>query len=113
MAFNETAKLKGSSQIYRLHPLCKKYTLRDYGFQETKQGNFEYNRPIRPHFADSREIRFKMQVNKTVTGLSLNVTTPNGLQSLDIYKGDKYAPFIKAVAALFKDMEENHILQAE
>lgn len=34
--------LKGANKAFTLSESLKKYTLMDYGFQQSKQGNFEF-----------------------------------------------------------------------
>ncbi|MCI7240901.1 hypothetical protein [Aerococcus suis] len=111
MALKEKATFPGSNNEFSLHPDCKKYTLRDYGFQQTPKGQFEYNRPVKPSFKDSRSIMLKIQVAKDLSGLSMNTTNANGLQSVNVYKGDRLADFIQPLEAILTDMEEQHVLK--
>ena len=41
MAFEKNVSLKGSGKTFQLNEQVKRYTLRDNGFEETKNGNFQ------------------------------------------------------------------------
>ncbi|MCZ0716694.1 cysteine desulfurase [Aerococcus kribbianus] len=110
MALKDQAQVPGSNISYQLHPDCKKYTLRDYGFQESKQGNFDYSRPIKVHFKDKQSVLLKVQVDKNVEKLAINVTNENGLQSLNIYKSDKLQQFVAPLEAVLEDMVAEKVL---
>lgn len=111
MAMTASAQLKGASKKFKLADTVKKYTLRDYGFQESKQGNFEFERIVRASFNDSREVLFKMKVNASLDGFSMTVTNLNGMQVVNVYKNDSMTPLQEAVERLQADMVTAGILE--
>lgn len=109
MAFSKTAKLKGGSQ-YQLSPNCKKYTLRDYGFMDTKAGNFQYEITVKPDHSNSREVNFKVTVDKNVSGLKLSATNKTGLQEIDIYSHEEMQPIAAKIDYILQDLIACNIL---
>ncbi len=111
MALAEQVQLKGADKAFKLSDTIKKYTLRDYGFQESKQGHFEFERVVTASFNDSREVLFKMKVTSDLTRFSMNVTNLNGMQAVNVYKNEAMAPLKVAVENLQADMETAGILE--
>lgn len=111
MAMTASVQLKGASKKFKLADTVKKYTLRDYGFQEGKQGNFEFERVVTASFNDSREVLFKMKVNSGLDGFSMTVTNLNGMQVVNVYKNDSMGPLQEAVERLQADMVTMGILE--
>ena len=111
MAMTASVQLKGASKKFKLADTVKKYTLRDYGFQEGKQGKFEFERVVTASFNDSREVLFKMKVNSSLDGFSMTVTNLNGMQVVNVYKNDSMAPLQEAVERLQADMVTMGILE--
>ena len=90
MAYEKSVKLPGSAYTYTLHPDAKRFTLRDNGFTETKQGNFQLVRPLDATPQSKEGFKLKITVDKEIKGIKMSVTTANGLRSVDIFKDDKY-----------------------
>ncbi|AMB93404.1 cysteine desulfurase [Aerococcus sanguinicola] len=111
MAYPKTAKLPGGAKVYQLHPDCKKYSLRDYHFVETKSGNFQYDQEVKPDFASARAVRLKITVDKELTGLKMNVTNQKGLKTVNVFKSDGMADFVEALDFILADMEKYQIIQ--
>lgn len=111
MAMAASAQLKGAHKKFKLADTVKKYTLRDYGFQEAKQGHFEFERTVKASFNDSREVLFKMKVNADLNAFSMTVTNMNGMQVVNVYKNDSMAPLQDAVERLQADMVDAGILE--
>lgn len=111
MAYPKTAKLPGGSQVYQLHPDCKKYSLRDYNFVESKSGNFQYDQEVKADFASSRAVRLKITVDKDLTGLKMNVTNQKGLKTVNVFKSEGMADFIEPLAFILEDMEQYKIIE--
>lgn len=111
MAFQATAQLKGSPRRYRVHPECKAFTLRDYGFLVTKKGNFEYNQLVKAAITDQKGVYLKMAVDQDVHKLQMTVTNQMGLVALDVYHGKGMEGMAAQLDFIFKDMEEKHVLQ--
>ena len=87
MAFTQTAQLNGSTQLYQVSPQCKRYTLRDNGFVETKAGNFQFVRTLDDaEGAHKKGLRLKVVVSKDLSQLKMSTTTSNGLQAVNVYQ---------------------------
>lgn len=85
MAFENVAGLKGSDKKYRLNPEVKRYTLRDYGFTETKSGNFQFIRSLDTAIGNKQGVMLKITVSKELDSFKLSTTTANGLKYVDVY----------------------------
>lgn len=111
MAMTASAQLKGANKKFKLADTVKKYTLRDYGFQESRQGNFEFERIVTTSFNDSREVLFKMKVNASLDNFSMTVTNLNGMQVVNVYKNETMVPLQEAIERLQADMVSAGILE--
>ena len=87
MAYVKAAKVNGHTQVYTLGDSVKKYTLKDLGFIETKAGNFSLERSLNPNTPFAEGFKLKLTVNKSLDGFKMAITTPNGLQKINIFKG--------------------------
>lgn len=110
MAFPQSSHLPGSENHYQVNPACKPYTLRDYGFQMTKAGNFEFDRRVQPDFREPRSVRFKVLVAGDLAGLKMQVTNEKGLKVVNIYKNEAMADFKREVEFLLADMVKEDVL---
>ncbi|MDO4680231.1 MAG: cysteine desulfurase [Aerococcus sp.] len=110
MAFQKSASLKGSETEYQVSEQCKKYTLRDNNFVETKIGNFHYEQLVHPTFNDPRTVKLIIKVKKDLSGLDLNVTQANGLRTVDLYHDEKFESFIEPVDFILHHMVQEHVL---
>ncbi|HIY57118.1 MAG TPA: DUF1831 domain-containing protein [Candidatus Tetragenococcus pullicola] len=89
MAFQKKASVLGSPVTYQLAPTAKKYTLRDNGFTETKNGNFQLIRPLQATPQSTEGLKLKITVDKEIKTLKMSVTTANGLKAVDIFKSSE------------------------
>lgn len=110
MAFPQSAHLPGSDDYYQVNEACKAYTLRDYSFQMTKAGNFEFDRRVQPDFREPRSVRFKVLVAGDLAGLKMQVTNEKGLKAVNIYKNEAMAAFKREIEFLLADMVKEGIL---
>lgn len=110
MSFNKTAALKGSTVSYQLNPDCKKYTLRDYGFIDTKAGNYQYEILVKPEVGDRREVLLRITVDKNVSGLKLVTTNKTGLQAINIYQHEDMQPIADKINYILADMVDRKVL---
>lgn len=85
MPYATQASPKGSSVQYGIDPDIKKYALRDMGFIETKQGNFQWIRPLDPTPQIETGYKFKLTISKDLKGLKMSIVTRDGLSSVDIF----------------------------
>lgn len=88
MPYTTLAKPLGSPVSYRLSEGIKRYTLRDVGFLETKQGNFQYIRPLDPTPQMKTGLQLKITIAKDFSGLKMSVVGQNGMKAVDIFKDD-------------------------
>ncbi|MDO4670418.1 MAG: cysteine desulfurase [Aerococcus sp.] len=110
MAFRKTAMLKGSETTYTLNEQCKKYTLRDNNFVETRNGNFHYEQMVHPTFNDPRTVKLSIKVNKDLSGLDMNVTQANGLKTVDLYHDEKFEVFVEPVDFILHHLVQEKVL---
>lgn len=111
MAFSKTAQLMGDNQSYSVNEACKAYTLRDYGFVQTKAGNYEYDHKVRPDLASSRAIRLRVLVDKSIEKLQIQTINDKGMKAVNIYKNEEMADFRSNVEFILADMVERNVLQ--
>ncbi|QQP71018.1 DUF1831 domain-containing protein [Carnobacterium sp. CS13] len=111
MAFAKTAKLQGSNEKYAVHPEVKRYTLRDNGFEETKTGNFQYIRALDVVPENKPGLKLKIIVSNDLTQLKISVTTSNGLQAVNIYKGNAFSEARERYEFIMRDFVEQGIVE--
>ena len=102
------ASLLGSPVTYAVHPECKKYTLRDYGFTESKSGKFQFIRSLNYGSENTKDVQFKLVISKDLQSAKMYTTI--SLQSINVYKGEDYAQERQNVEALLADMCRESIL---
>lgn len=88
MATQKTDTLPGSTVQYKVYPNAKRYTLRDNAFTETKNGSFQYERPLTTIISDKTAPKIKITVSKDITELKLSTVNAKGLKKVDLYKSD-------------------------
>lgn len=108
---DKVTSLPGTSDRYRVHPGAKKYTLKDHGFMETKSGNFQLVRSLGESISDKSAPRMKLTVSKDLSELKLSTTTANGLQTINLYKSEKYAKARENAEAVFYNLLEGKVLE--
>ncbi|MBF0779809.1 MULTISPECIES: cysteine desulfurase [unclassified Granulicatella] len=86
MSFSKVVFIKGLNKSFTISPKCKKYTLRDNGFEETKAGSFQLVRYLDAIGSAKKNCRLKVSVSKDLTELKISTTTANGLTAIDLYK---------------------------
>lgn len=85
MPYTTTARPQGAPVSYQMSPQVKKYTLRDVGFVETKQGNFQLIRPLDPTPQMKTGLKLKITVEKGLQQLKMSIVNEKGLQAVDIF----------------------------
>lgn len=111
MAFEKKATLLGSNEPFQVNPNAKKYTLRDYGFEETKKGNFQLTRTMDANVTNEQAVKLKIVISDDLTQLKLSVTTGNGLRTVNIFNGDAYKDIREKVAFTLEDLVERGVLE--
>lgn len=80
------AHLTGSPDFFVVDEQAKRYTLRDHGFTETKNGNFQFERPLSYKAKDRGAPRLKISISKDFTKLTMSTVAKNGIKKVDIFK---------------------------
>ncbi|WP_125980263.1 DUF1831 domain-containing protein [Loigolactobacillus iwatensis] len=111
MAFLKTDSVKGDSTVYELSSEVKRYTLRDVGFMEKKNGSFTFARPLDPTAPVKQAIKLKITVAKDLSGFTMSVTTANGLQPVDIFKRQDSAEKVEQFNFIVADLIERKVIQ--
>lgn len=88
MAFLAKDKLDGSTDTYCMSESVKKYTLRDNGFEQSKNGHFQFSRDL--EIGSVKSPKLKMTVASDLKTFKMSVVTANGLRSVNLYKGDAF-----------------------
>lgn len=89
MATYKKDHLLGSDTYYSVHDNAKRYTLRDNGFLENKNGSFHYERVLSLHSQDKKVPRLKIIISEDVDELKISAVTANGLKKIDLYKSNQ------------------------
>lgn len=85
MPYQAIARPLGSKVGYQMNPSVKKYTLRDVGFVETKQGNFQLVRPLDPTPQIKTGLKLKITIEKNLKTLKMSIVNEKGLKAVDIF----------------------------
>lgn len=110
MALSTTAKVLGGTD-YTLSPDVKRYTLRDTGFVETKNGNFQLDFPLNGESPYAAGFKLKITVDKTLTKFKMSITDMSGLHPLNIFKDPtKTQAIIEQYNYKIEDLLERHVL---
>lgn len=111
MATKSADTLMGSSTSYQVHPDAKRYTLRDNGFIETKNGNFQYERVLATMIADKTAPKIKITISKDISQLKLSSVSANGLKKVDLYKNDTQKEAREFAEHVLKTLVQQGVLQ--
>ena len=75
MATYKKDRLLSSNTFYTVHPDAKRYTLRDNGFLESKNGSFQYERALSLHNQNKKTPKLKLVISKDIDELKLTAVT--------------------------------------
>lgn len=103
------AAVPGTKTKYEIHPQCKKYTLRDYGFTESKTGKFQFVRLLNYGSENKKETQLKIVISNDLE--SLKVYTTISLQSINLYKDDRYPVERENLETILNDLCHEEILK--
>ncbi|MGX7031331.1 cysteine desulfurase [Vagococcus zengguangii] len=103
MAFEQATSVLGSPVQYKMSPQAKRYTFKDLGFSETKQGNLQFDRALDMTVSKTGP-RFKITVAKDLQTLKMGVTTPNGLKQINIYEKEEHAELRQNLEYMLNEM---------
>lgn len=110
MALATTATLKGDTTVYQLSPEVKRYTLRDVGFTEKKNGSYLLEQPLDISVLPQKSIKLKMTVNKDLQHFRMGVVSANGLQPVDIFNQPAMADKLEQFQFVIQNLLERKVL---
>lgn len=111
MAYSDTVQIKGDSQKYRLSPEIKKYSLRDVGFTESKNGKFQLERSLDPSSPYNQGFKFKVTIEPELTKFKMATTTANGMREVDIHKGKDVDVHLEQLNYIIDNLIERQIIE--
>ncbi|MER2064022.1 MAG: hypothetical protein ABS873_05180 [Alkalibacterium sp.] len=111
MATYKKDHLLGSEDYYAVHEEAKRYTLRDNGFLESKNGSFQYERVLSLHSQDKKVPKLKLVISKEIDELKLSAVTSNGLKKVDLYKSDQMEEERKFAEGIIASLVEANVLK--
>lgn len=114
MALAATAKVLGSQTTYQLSAEVKKYTLRDVGFSETRNGNFQLDRPLNGESPYAAGFKLKVTVDKDLKKLKMSVTDGSGLHPMNIFKNpEKTQAIIEQYNFMIQNLLDRQVLEVQ
>lgn len=111
-SFNQSITLQGDEVSYTLNPNGKKYALKDFGFNETKRGNFVLERGLDPESPYNPKVILKVTVNEDLSGFWMKAMTSNGLHEVNIFKMPEAAGLVEQFRYNMDAMIEKDIFLA-
>lgn len=107
-----TFKIPGSPTTYALHPNVKRYTLRDNGFVETKNGNFQYERPLSTVVTDKKAPVLKMTINKNFQRVRVSIVSGAArAKKVNVFAGDKWQEAREMLTFILDEFKSAEIIQ--
>ena len=110
MAFEKNVSLKGSGKTFQLNEQVKRYTWRDNGFEETKNGNFQLVRDLDSSVLHKQGIKVKIVVAADLKTFKVSTTTSNGLQTVDVYGKETMSAAKEQLEYILDSLVENGVL---
>ncbi|TJX99823.1 DUF1831 domain-containing protein [Lentilactobacillus buchneri] len=111
MAFAKTGKVNGDDTVYELRDNVKRFTLRDLGFIEGKTGVFSLEKSLDPTSLYNANYKFKMKVDKDLSGFRMAITTGNGLEKVNIFKNPDTQPSVEQYQFIINDLIDRDVLK--
>lgn len=109
MAFLEKDTLDGATDAYRMSESVKKYTLRDNGFEQSKNGHFQFSRDL--EIGSAKSPKLKITVASDLKTFKMSAVTSNGLRSVNLYKGDSFKEAQERAGYVLAGFVESGILE--
>lgn len=110
MSFSTTITITGWQKQFAISPKCKRYTLIDNGFTETKAGNFQLVRQLDAIGDVKRNIQLKLTVSKDLKTLKYTVVSANGLSTVDLYKMKNNTMIVEKFEFLIEGLVDRDVL---
>ena len=111
MANKNTAQLLGSTDSYTINDNAKRYTLRDNGFTESKNGSFTYERSLGTTVMDKKAPRLKITISKDISELKLSTVHSNGLKKINIYEKEQFVKEKDLLEHILLTLVEENVLE--
>lgn len=111
MATKPIDSLTGSKDQYKVNDQAKRYTLKDHGFTETKNGSFQYERTLSSVISDKTAPKLKITISKDLKELKLVTVTANGLKKIDIFKDTELKQAQSMVENILSTFVEESVLE--
>lgn len=111
MAFDKTTKLLGDQQAYTISQQIKKFSLKDVGFQETKNGNFILKRSLDPSSPYNAAVELKVTVNADLSGFKFAALAANGMREVNIFKMEKSAAYLEQFHYIMATLSDREIIE--
>lgn len=109
MLFEKKLEIKGMNKTFEISPKCKRYTLRDNGFEETKAGNFQLSRTLDVVGLPAK-FKMKLTISKNLETLKLSITNMTGLTAVDLYKMSKSERIIEKFEFIIDGLVDRDVL---
>lgn len=110
MAYSDTAQLMGDKQKYSLSSEIKKYSLRDVGFVESKNGKFQFEQSLDPSSPYNQGFKFKMVVEADLKKFKMVTTTANGIREVNIFTRKDKETHIEQLNYILNNLIERKII---
>ena len=110
MALGKVSTVTGDDRKFALSPLLKRYTLMDLGFMQTRNGNFQLERPLDPTNPYHSNVNFKMIVAKDLQSFQMAVVAVGGLRTVNIFKNTQDHPFVEQYQFIINNLIERQVL---
>ncbi|WP_268913797.1 DUF1831 domain-containing protein [Lentilactobacillus sp. SPB1-3] len=113
MAFVNEVTVQGDSTTYEIASTIKKFTLKDMGFVETKNGNYSLERSLDPTSPYNASYKLKIMIDKDLTGFKMSTTTGNGLAKVNIFKSDDTKDSVEQFRFVMKNLIDRGVFKVK
>ncbi|MGX7348834.1 cysteine desulfurase [Dolosicoccus paucivorans] len=108
MARKKQATLLGFNRTFEVSPECRPYTLRDNGFQPTRNGNFAFERKL--DSTNKAGLVLKVMVSKDLENLRISTVNNKGFNSVNIMNLADNDMVVEKVNFIFDGFVERNVL---
>lgn len=108
---SNTQHLPGGETNYAVADSAVRYTLKDNGFTETRNGNFQFERVLSKKAMDKKAPKLKINVSKDLSDLTINTVVANGLRKIDLYKSDERTDERQFAEFVLQALVDNKVLE--
>jgi len=103
--------LPGGQAEYVVNNQAKRYTMKDNGFSESKNGNFQYKRSLSANPADKATPKLKIFVSKDFSELKISTVTSNGIKRINLYNNENQKGAREFAEYVLNSLVEESVLQ--